>query len=81
MCLYSLINAALCSCELPPKQQMQVSFNHCQTGADTVSANEEYVMVTTAVNMPCMCIMMKPHFALGTKMGVRTSILGPQIGM
>ena len=46
--------------------------------ADEVSPDEEYVMITTAVNLPLYVNHdQKAFLKWGKKMGVRTSILGP----
>ena len=46
--------------------------------ADEVSTTEEYVMVTTAINLPLYVNHdQKAFLKWGEKMGVRTSILGP----
>jgi len=66
------------ACELPPKQNTTTVQNAMNTLSDTVRANEEYVMVTTAVNMPMYVHHDEAAFKRwGAKMGVRTSILGP----
>lgn len=46
--------------------------------ADAVSGDEEYVMVTTAINLPLYVNHdQKAFLAWGKKMGVRTAIVGP----
>lgn len=66
------------SCELPPRQQNETVLKPLQTLGDTVSANEEYVMITTAVNMPMYVNHDQAAFTRwGKRMGVKTSILGP----
>lgn len=68
----------LASCELPPHQQNETILKPLQILTDTVSANEEYVMITTAVNMPMYVNHDQAAFKRwGKRMGVKTSILGP----
>ena len=69
------------SCEPPPR------YESYQTGsnladkfitADEVTGTEEYVMITTAINLPLYVNHdQKAFLKWGEKMGVRTSILGP----
>ncbi|QHT68341.1 sugar ABC transporter substrate-binding protein [Rhodocytophaga rosea] len=66
---------SLVSCE-PRKQPGQASTN--DTPAVQVNPNEEYVMVTTSVNMPMYVNHDQAAFKRwGEKMGVKTSVLGP----
>ena len=68
----------LASCELPPHQQNETILKPLQILTDTVNANEEYVMITTAVNMPMYVNHDQAAFKRwGKRMGVKTSILGP----
>ncbi|GAA4448216.1 sugar-binding protein [Nibrella saemangeumensis] len=72
--------AALAGCELPPRDQAGVTQQALQTSddSDAALANEEYVMVTTAVSMPMYVNHDQAAFKRwGEKMGVKTSILGP----
>src|SRR5689334_836974 len=70
------------SCEPPPREGsiatgQQTMANKFIT-ADEVTPNEEYVMVTTAINLPLYVNHdQKAFLKWGKKMGVRTSILGP----
>lgn len=72
----------LFSCEFPPRSDTK-SGNILKgekkfITADDVSADEEYVMVTTAVNLPLYVNHdQKAFLAWGKRMGVKTSILGP----
>lgn len=70
------------SCELPPRSGS--SAGSTTKGlkkfitANEVSPDEEYVMITTAVNLPLYVSHdQKAFLAWGKKAGVRTSILGP----
>lgn len=70
------------SCELPPRPD--TSTGNITKGtkkfitADEVSPDEEYVMITTAVNLPLYVSHdQKAFLAWGEKNGVRTSVLGP----
>jgi ribose transport system substrate-binding protein len=70
------------ACEVPPRPATGTSDKIDKTQkfitADEVSPNEEYVMVTTSVNLPLYVNHdQKAFLAWGKKMGVRTSILGP----
>ena len=70
------------SCELPPRQNTARGTGLSETKsfitADEVSPDEEYVMVTTAVNLPLYVSHdQKAFLAWGKKTGVKTSILGP----
>jgi ribose transport system substrate-binding protein len=66
---------SLISCE-PRKQAGQASTTN--TSAIQVNPNEEYVMVTTSVNMPMYVNHDQAAFKRwGEKMGVKTSVLGP----
>jgi ribose transport system substrate-binding protein len=70
----------LCACELPPRQGSgeQVSKGFKVAEQDLVRADEEYVMVTTAVNMPMYVNHDQAAFKRwGKQMGVKVSILGP----
>ena len=70
------------SCEPPPRYGNQAG--KVTGGVDKfitsneVSSTEEYVMVTTAINLPLYVNHdQKAFLKWGEKMGVRTSILGP----
>ena len=66
------------SCELPPRSGSIPSASFITTQNDSVNANEEYVMITTAVNMPMYMNHDQAAFKQwGKKMKVKTSILGP----
>lgn len=70
------------SCELPPRQNTArgagLSEAKSFITADEVSSDEEYVMITTAVNLPLYVSHdQKAFLAWGKKEGVKTSILGP----
>ena len=76
------IVALLVSCELPPRPENVVSLSGRSIGKFTtameVSPEEEYVMVTTAINLPMYVRHDQAAFKKwGVKMGVRTSVLGP----
>lgn len=70
------------ACEAPPHPGKTLGKKTNETEkfitANEVSPNEEYVMVTTAINLPLYVNHdQKAFMAWGKKMGVRTSILGP----
>jgi ABC-type sugar transport system substrate-binding protein len=70
------------SCELPPRQNTTRETGLTETKSfitsDEVSPDEEYVMVTTAVNLPLYVSHdQKAFLGWGKKTGVKTSILGP----
>ncbi|HMR82665.1 MAG TPA: substrate-binding domain-containing protein [Niabella sp.] len=72
----------LFSCELPPRANTEAGNitkgNKKFITADEVSPDEEYVMVTTAVNLPLYVTHdQKAFLAWGKKKRVRTSVLGP----
>lgn len=65
-------------CELPPRGTNADAVRDIAQAQDTVIANEEYVMVTTAVTMPMYVNHDQAAFLRwGKKMGVKVSILGP----
>lgn len=69
-------------CEPPPREKNAAFANAGSTNkfitADDVSPSEEYVMVTTAINLPLYVNHDQAAFLKwGKKMGVRTTILGP----
>lgn len=78
-----LVFSLIClSCEPPPRQEksniQSASNSQKFITADEVNANEEYIMVTTAINLPLYVNHdQKAFLKWGEKMGVRTSILGP----
>lgn len=79
--LYILL-LLLFSCQLPPRNDTAkgnaIKGEKKYITADEVSADEEYVMVTTAVNLPLYVNHdQKAFLAWGKKAGVRTAILGP----
>ena len=70
------------SCELPPRTQDETEkTSNAQKDfrtATTRSEEEEYVMVTTAINLPLYVNHDQAAFkAWGEKKGVKTTILGP----
>ncbi|WP_266367377.1 substrate-binding domain-containing protein [Tellurirhabdus rosea] len=74
--------AVFLACEPPPRTDLtrttQVKSEAAFVTADEVSPTEEYVMVTTAVNMPLYVNHDQAAFRQwAEKMGVRASILGP----
>lgn len=80
--IFLLILVFAFSCDPPPRY----GGGNAKTGttadkfitADEVSTTEEYVMVTTAINLPLYVNHdQKAFLKWGEKMGVRTSILGP----
>jgi ABC-type sugar transport system substrate-binding protein len=75
------MGAILSSCELPPKQksgkEQKAGFIRT-TEESKNNPNEEYVMVTTAINMPMYVNHDQAAFKKwGKKMGVKVSVLGP----
>jgi ribose transport system substrate-binding protein len=77
---FCLLLAAACE---PPPRDVELAYSGSATAdkfitSDEVSPNEEYVMVTTAINLPLYVNHDQKAFKeWGQKMGVRTSILGP----
>jgi len=72
--------ALLSACEAPPRSDATSKNLHSSDfiTADTVSADEEYVMITTAINMPMYVNHDQAAFKKwAQKMGVKASILGP----
>lgn len=72
----------LAACEPPPRPDDRVSGRVLATEkfitAEEVSADEEYIMVTTAINLPLYVNHDQAAFrSWGEKKGVRTTILGP----
>src|SRR5678816_736490 len=81
LCMLWLV--CLVSCEAPPRSQMG-NANASNAGvakfitSDEVLPTEEYVMVTTAINLPLYVNHDQAAFKKwGEKMGVRISIVGP----
>ena len=77
-----LLMLSFFSCEVPPRPQAGTDNKTDKTKkfitSEEVSPDEEYVMVTTAVNLPLYVNHdQKAFLAWGKKMGVHTSILGP----
>src|ERR671913_1444587 len=69
-------------CEPPPRYGSSNTKNSLANSrfitADKVTTTEEYVMITTAINLPLYVSHdQKAFLKWGEKMGVRTSILGP----
>ncbi|WP_247232063.1 substrate-binding domain-containing protein [Telluribacter sp. SYSU D00476] len=76
------ILTTLTGCEPPPRAGSVASSDTLGAEkfitADEVMPNEEYVMVTTAINLPLFVNHDQAAFLeWGKKMGVRTTILGP----
>jgi len=66
------------ACELPPRNSASGVSATSSRQQDSTIANEEYVMVTTAVTMPMYVHHDQAAFKKwGKKMGVKVSILGP----
>lgn len=66
------------SCDLPLRKEAAANTRNERVLADKKIANEEYVMVTTAVTMPMYMNRDQAAFKRwGKKMGVKVSILGP----
>jgi ABC-type sugar transport system substrate-binding protein len=68
------------SCELPPREERADVQNAILAGAGEVAVNpdEEYVMITTAINMPMYVNHDQAAFRKwGEQMGVKVSVLGP----
>lgn len=80
-CLFFLLTVISgLSCQLPPRQEAGTASNVVLTTIDEEKANpdEEYVMVTTSINMPMYVNHDQAAFLRwGKKMGVKVSILGP----
>ena len=77
-----LVYLVFYGCQTPPRPNEKTNLNLNKTDkfitSDAVSPNEEYVMITTAVNMPLYVNHDEKAFKeWGEKKGVRTSILGP----
>jgi ABC-type sugar transport system substrate-binding protein len=81
--LFQILILFLLSCEPPPRTTTMAATAVVAGDAkfitsDAVSPDEEYVMVTTAINLPLYVRHDQAAFKKwGEKMGVRTSILGP----
>lgn len=80
--LLSFLTLGLLACEPPPRPEesgrMDLNTTDRYITAEEVSPNEEYVMVTTAINLPLYVNHDQAAFkAWGEKMGVKTTILGP----
>ena len=72
----------MAACELPPRanntSELKANEKDKFITADKVSADEEYVMITTAINLPLYVNHDQKAFRKwGEKTGVRISILGP----
>jgi ABC-type sugar transport system substrate-binding protein len=82
---YSLLTAcftaSLVACELPPRQNtgQEQKAGFTRTSEQTkINPNEEYVMVTTAINMPMYVNHDQAAFIRwGKQKGVKVSVLGP----
>ena len=77
-----IVIAIFCGCEPPPRTDMSNTANLGTSQkfitATEVSADEEYIMVTTAINLPLYVNHDQAAFRLwGEKRGVRTTIVGP----
>ncbi len=80
--IFLLLAFAACwSCEAPPRpaaSSTAIKSNEKFITSDVINPNEEYVMVTTAINLPLYVNHDQAAFKKwGEKMGVRISILGP----
>ena len=74
--IFSLLTLA--ACELPPRQHTTQSTLNTITDSTASGADEEYVMITTAVTMPMYVHHDQAAFLRwGREKGVKTSILGP----
>lgn len=68
----------LAACELPPRQNTMRTALNTVADSTTSRADEEYVMVTTAVTMPMYVHHDQAAFLRwGREKGVKTAILGP----
>lgn len=79
---YCVLLVLVFACEPPPRYSSDTGTANRGSSkfitADEVSPTEEYVMVTTAINLPLYVNHDQRAFLKwGEKMGVRTSILGP----
>ena len=79
---YALLLLFLGGCEMPPRPMdatlLTKSSREKFITSNEVSPNEEYVMVTTAINLPMYVSHDQAAFKKwGLKMGVRTAIVGP----
>ncbi len=80
LCVCTLFLSVLNSCELPPRDGSAgvQNANIATMEAGAVNPNEEYVMITTAINMPMYVNHDQAAFRRwGEQMGVKVSILGP----
>jgi ABC-type sugar transport system substrate-binding protein len=80
--LFQILILFILGCEPPPRTTAAatavLSGKDKFITSDAVSPDEEYVMVTTAINLPLYVNHDQAAFkAWGEKRGVRTSILGP----
>ncbi|MCK8493665.1 MULTISPECIES: substrate-binding domain-containing protein [Spirosoma] len=74
--LLSLLSLA--ACELPPRQASTTTALNTVSDSTALGADEEYVMVTTAVTMPMYINHDQAAFKRwGAKHGVNVSVLGP----
>jgi ribose transport system substrate-binding protein len=77
---FIIIISILYACEAPPRFEDVKNIKNTEgfITADKVTADEEYVMITTAINMPMYVNHDQRAFKQwGEKMGVKVSILGP----
>lgn len=76
---YFLLLLFLSACTLPPREQTAAIMNETtETAAAIDPATEEYVMVTTAINLPLYVRHDQAAFKRwGEQKGVKVSILGP----
>lgn len=80
--MFFLLCILLGACEPPPRNDESVPVvfaeNTGETGDNSVLADEEYVMITTGINMPMYVMHDQMAFTRwGKKAGVKTTILGP----
>ena len=73
-----IISLIMLSCEGPPRRNEVRRVEDFATPATEESGEEEYIMITTAINLPLYVRHeQKAFLEWGKKMNVKTSILGP----
>lgn len=80
--IFFLLLLFLLGCEPPPREANSKTVSNTTAAkfitSSEITPNEEYVMITTAINLPLYVNHdQKAFLKWGEKMGVRTSILGP----